>query len=84
MASLEDMWARFSLTEEEKGGAEVPKEEEKVIHCLAGQFYTKRVLNVEAIAHTFKTLWRTSGELKIRDARDDILLFEFEDVLDLE
>nr|POE86699.1 hypothetical protein CFP56_46910 [Quercus suber] len=84
MASLEDMWARFSLTEEEKGGAKVPKEEEEVVHYLAGHFHMKRVLNVEAVAHTFKPLWRTSDELKIRDAGDDILLFKFEGVLDLE
>ncbi|KAL0012397.1 hypothetical protein SO802_007505 [Lithocarpus litseifolius] len=84
MASLEEMWARFSLTEEEEGGAEVPKEEEEIVHRLAGRFYTKRVLNVEAVARTFKPLWRTAGELKIRDIGEHILLFEFEDVLDLE
>ena len=42
MACLDDMWARFSLTEEEKGGPEVPKEEEELIHRLVGRFYTKK------------------------------------------
>nr|XP_023873164.1 uncharacterized protein LOC111985746 [Quercus suber] len=72
------------LTEEEKGGAEVPKEEEESVFRLAGHFYTKRVLNVDAGARTFKPLWRTVGELKIRDIGEHILLFEFEDILDLE
>ena len=44
MACLDDMWAQFSLTEEEKGGAEVPKEEEELIHRLVGWFYTKKGL----------------------------------------
>ena len=84
MAALDEMWARFSLTEEEEGGAEVPKDVEESTHRLAGRFYTKRVLNVDAVARTFKPLWRTVGELKIRDIGEHILLFEFEDVLDLE
>ena len=84
MASLDEMWAHFSLTKEEEGGAEVPKDAEESLYRLAGRFYTKRVLNVDAVARTFKPLWRTAGELKIRDIGEYILLFEFEDALDLE
>ena len=84
MASLDEMWAHFSLTEEEEGGAKVPKDAEESVYRLAGRFYTKRVLNVDAVARTFKPLWRTTGELKIRDIGEHILLFEFEDALDLE
>lgn len=51
---------------------------------MVGKFFTKRVLNVDVVALTFKPLWKPSGELKIRDMGDNILLFEFEDSLDLE
>ena len=54
-----------------------------MIHRLASRFFIKRVVNVDAIARTFK-LWETIGELKIRDVGENILLFEIEDVLDLE
>ena len=54
-----------------------------MIHRLAGRFFIKRVVNMDAIARTFK-LWEPIGELKIRDVGENILLFEFEDVLDLE
>ena len=54
------------------------------MHHLAGKFFTKRVLNVEAVARTFKPLWRLVGELKIRDSGDNVLVFEFEDMMDLE
>ena len=84
MAGLEELWSRFSLTEEEEGGAEVGRQDEAVVHRLVGKFLTKRVLNVEAVACTFKPLWKPVGELKIRDIGDDILLFEFEDALDQE
>ena len=78
------LWSRFSLTEEEEVGAEVSKQNDKEIHKLAGRFFTKWVLNVEAVGHTFKPLWKLIGELKIRDLGDNILFFDFEDGLDLE
>ena len=53
MEGLEGMWSCFSLSEEEENGAEVSKQTEKEIHRLAGRFFTKRVLNVEAVgAHS--------------------------------
>nr|POE98201.1 uncharacterized protein CFP56_72581 [Quercus suber] len=84
MAGLEDLWNKFTLTEDEEGGADVPNQEAVEVHRLAGKFFTKRVLNVEAVARTFKPLWRPVGELKIRDSWDNVLVFEFEDVMDLE
>lgn len=39
---------------------------------------------MEAVTCTFKPLWKLSGELKIQDVGENILLFEFEDNLDLE
>ena len=83
MAGLEDLWSRLSLLEEEVRGADVPQQSEATIHRLAGKFFTKRVVNAEAIARTFKPLWKPVGELKIRDSGGNILLFEFEDELDL-
>ncbi|XP_030932612.1 uncharacterized protein LOC115958345 [Quercus lobata] len=84
MAGLEDLWARFTLTEDEEGGADIPNKEDVEVHRLAGKFFTKRTLNVDAVACTFKPLWKPAGELKIRDSGDNVLVFEFEDVLDLE
>ena len=84
MAGLEDLWANFSLTEDEEGGADVPNQEAVGVHCLAWKFFTKRVLNVKAVACTFKPLWKLVSELKLRDLGDNVLVFEFEDVMDLE
>ena len=84
MIRLDEMWVRFSLLEEEERGAEVSQQRALIVHRLAGKFLTKRVLNVDAVARTFKSLWKPIGELKIWDVGDNILLFELEDILDLE
>lgn len=84
MVGLEELWSRFSLIKDEEGGAEVAHQEEVIIHRLAGKFFTKQVLNVDVVACTFKPLWKPTGELKIRDIGGGVLLFEFEDALDLE
>lgn len=83
-ASLDEMWSHFSLSEVEDGGAEVTHQEEISIHRLERKFLTKRVLNVDAVARTFKPLWKLTRELKIRDVGENMLVFEFEDNLDLE
>lgn len=84
MANIENFWARFSITEEEEQGADVPKQGELCLYRLVAKFFTKRVVNTEAVARTFKPLWKPSGELKIRDIGGNLLLFEFEDSMDLE
>lgn len=84
MANIEDFWARFSITEGEEQGADVSKQGELCLYRLAAKFFTKRVVNTEAVARTFKPLWQPSGELKIRDIGGNLLLFEFEDSMDLE
>ena len=84
MAGLDSLWSRFTLDEDEEHGVEAPQPVVESVHRLAGRFFTKRTLNVDSIACTFKPLWKSVGELKIRDIGDNILLFEFEDNLDLE
>ena len=51
MVGLDDLWSWFSLTEEEEGGAEIPRQEAGVIHRLDGRFFTKVVVNVDSVVH---------------------------------
>ena len=51
---------------------------------FSGKFFTKYVVNVKAVARTFKPLWKLFGELKIWDIGGNLLLFEFDDAMDLE
>ena len=57
----------FHPFEEEVQGAIVPSNRKMSIHRLAGKFLTKRIVNAEVVAYTFKPLWKPVGELKIRD-----------------
>ena len=84
MANIEDIWSWFSLTEEEEQGVDVPYEKEVTIVRLAANFFTKRVVNAKVVGRTFKPLWKPIGEMKIRDIGGNILLFEFDDAMDLE
>ena len=65
MAGLDELWSPFSITKEEERGADVPRQKAVAIHRLAGRFFTKRVLSVDAVARTFKPLWKLIGELKL-------------------
>ena len=72
------------MAEDEVNGVDVPRKKEVAIVRLAANFFTKRVVNAEAISRTFKLLWKLIGEMKIRDIGGNILLFEFDDAMDLE
>ncbi|XP_050243995.1 uncharacterized protein LOC126692427 [Quercus robur] len=51
---------------------------------LAAKFYTRRALNIEAVARTFRPLWRTRDRFHISNAGNNILLFDFEMEVDAE
>ena len=84
MSNIKDLWLRFLLTKEEEQGADVPPKKEATIVSLTAKFLTKRMVNAEAVSRTFKPLWKPIGEMKIRDIGGNILLFEFDDAMDLE
>ena len=56
MAGLDELWSLFSLTEKEERGADVPRQKAMTIHRLAGRFFTKRVMSIDVVARTFKSL----------------------------
>lgn len=47
-------------------------------HVLAAKFYPKRALNMEAVARTFRPLWRTKESFHITNAGNNLLLFDFD------
>ena len=42
MAGLEDLWARFTLTEDEERGADVLNQEDVEVHQLVGRFFYEK------------------------------------------
>ena len=51
---------------------------------LAAKFFTRRVLNLEAIARTFTLLWKTRKGFEIRDMGDHKILFVFPEKADID
>ena len=47
-------------------------------HVLGAKFLTHRNVNLEAVARTFRPLWRTRGNFEVNDAGNNKVLFDFE------
>lgn len=77
-------WEKFSLSESEGDKFAVQEESGLGDFLLAAKFYTRRALNMEAIAKTFKLLWRTRKGFEIRDMGNHMMLFVFSDEADID
>lgn len=77
-------WEKFSLSESEGNKFAVQEELGLGDFLLAAKFHTRRALNMEAIAKTFKLLWRTKKGFEIRDMGNHMMLFVFSDAADID
>lgn len=78
------MWKKLLLSEEEDS-----EYSERTIEMIGGKtitakFFTRRVLNMEAIALTFKHLWQTKKGFKVKDMGNHVVLFVFSDGSDVD
>lgn len=62
----------------------LPRKLTKADHVLAAKFLMKRNLNIEAVARTFRPLWRTKESFCVSNAGNNVLLFEFDLEVDAE
>ena len=58
MEELSKQWTKFSLLDREGDKITLGKNQGSKEHIIATKFLTQRALNVDAIAGTFKPLWR--------------------------
>jgi hypothetical protein len=56
MEDLDGLWKRLSLNDKEDNIFDLSSDVQPDKPTLAAKFYTRRVINVEAIARTFKPL----------------------------
>jgi hypothetical protein len=84
MEELEGHWKRFSLTDSEGEKFNLAPSSPSETYTLAAKFFTRRIINVEAITKTFKPLWCADKGFSARDVGDNVVLFEFEKKADLE
>lgn len=84
MEEIEGLWKRFSLTAKEEIEYDLEDREKEQGYLLAAKFVTHRVFNVEAVARTFKPLWRAEKGFSVKDMGENTLLFTFAEETDLE
>ena len=84
MDEVDSLWKRLSLNDKEDNLFDLSSDAQPDKPTLAAKFYTRRVINVEAIARTFKPLWQTRKSFSIQDVGDNMALIEFEEAADLE
>ncbi len=84
MESMEDMWKKFSLSDKEGLNVDLADTSQQPEHILAAKFLTSRVLNMDAVARTFKPLWKTKQSFMVQDLGGNKVAFVFKDAMDLE
>ena len=77
------LWKKLSLTEEEENEYSGQTFESTRGTVLAAKVFTRCVLNMKAIARTFKMLWQTKGGFEVKDVGNHVVLFLFSDKLDV-
>ena len=71
-------WENLTLLEKEHVGYVLPEDHRKGEFMIAAKFLTFRFLQMEAVARTFKQLWRTNRRFRIRNRGNNTILFVFE------
>ena len=59
MEEITQSWKRLSLIEEEGRNLDLTQNKREGRFVLAAKFFTRRSVNIEAVAQTFRPLWCT-------------------------
>lgn len=84
MEELDGLWKKLTLSEQEGDKFNLNSLEDEQKPSLVAKFFTRRAVNVEVVTRTFKPLWKTERGFSARDSGENLMLFEFEEVADLE
>ena len=82
--TLEDLWSKLTLTEDEridvlvdKEWIDVPSEVSK--NCLLRKILMRKLVNLEAMKTVFMKVWNMSSGLTIREVGERLHVFQFND-----
>nr|XP_023889748.1 uncharacterized protein LOC112001798 [Quercus suber] len=78
MEDLAQRWKKMSLSVDEGNKVDLTAKKKAGEHVLAAKFMTHRNVNLEAVARTFRPLWRTRGSFEVNDAGNNKVLLDFE------
>lgn len=78
------MLQNLALTEKEGLKFSLPKSEVAEGFVVAAKFFTKRKINLEAVARTLKSIWKAERGFEIRDLGENKAPFVFNDEIDMD
>lgn len=78
MDDLMKHWNCLSLSERESDDINLQKDRCSTEHLIAAFFLTRRALNMEAVAKTFKPLWRVDNGFTVSNEGAHRVLFSFD------
>lgn len=84
MEDLAKHWSSLSLSKREGLGLYLKSKQAVNEFSIVVRFLTKRPLNLKAIAITFTPLWRSKAGFKVKNIRDHVSLFSFDNTKDIE
>ena len=81
-SGLEDIWSRLKLTEDEETVTvfeeEVPQEKvEEIELSLLGKLLTTHNFNMRVMKMVFKSIWKPSKGMIVREMDENLFLFQF-------
>ena len=65
MEDLALRWKKLSFSEAEGKKHDLTKEKKTSEYVLAAKFLTRRLINVEAVARTFRSIWSTKRNFEL-------------------
>lgn len=83
MDEVTKKWGNLSLTEREKVEHDLQDTGPVEGAAIVAKFFTKRRVNLEAVANTLKSAWRTEFSFEVRDLGENKAIFLFEDETDM-
>ena len=84
MEQLTRRWENLSLSDKEKQDFTLLEDHRKGEFVIAAKFLTSRFLQMEAVAKTFKQIWRFNNGFRIRNQGNNTVLFVFDNLADVE
>ena len=84
MDDLTRHWNCLSLSEKEGDDVCFKKDRYSNEHIIAAQFFTKRALSMDAVAKTFKPLWRANNGFTVSKEGSHKALFIFDNKDDVD
>ena len=72
MEDIASRWKKLSLSDTEGKNVDLSKEKKRLEFVLVVKFLSRRSINIEVVARTFRLIWRTRRNFEVNAAGDNV------------